>query len=347
MAYYLLGFGTALAILLTAVYLFISHIIHSALSKYNIRLEKIRFLSLCNLSLNLPETGKRDPSTPIVHLTVGRIGLRFHRWRRPFGLTYVKPIEFYLKDITVKVFRPPTPRKPKTTAAGPADLAQSESNPRRKAPTPKNRSQRKGGNDDHDSTTASNPAGPLHESILSGVLNISKNNFLVKFARNIVENVCLTITEAEVIIDDQVQIALGMAMLFSSVFDLSNPEEQQRQQQMRPTEPLTTHNSFGDADSANTLRYVTNLSLSDLDSALVPSKARKRRSIVSQFRGNGTITISADIAFDPRIRMQNLRWDTQLETLDLFLRPAIHALYKLRRPPGAGRSSVPPSPRPP
>ncbi|KAJ1986563.1 Protein SABRE [Dimargaris cristalligena] len=347
MAYYLLGFGTALAILLTAVYLFISHIIHSALSKYNIRLEKIRFLSLCNLSLNLPETGKRDPSTPIVHLTVGRIGLRFHRWRRPFGLTYVKPIEFYLKDITVKVFRPPTPRKPKTTAAGPADLAQSESNPRRKAPTPKNRSQRKGGNDDHDSTTASNPASPLHESILSGVFNISKNNFLVKFARNIVENVCLTITEAEVIIDDQVQIALGMAMLFSSVFDLSNPEEQQRQQQMRPTEPLTTHNSFGDADSANTLRYVTNLSLSDLDSALVPSKARKRRSIVSQFRGNGTITISADIAFDPRIRMQNLRWDTQLETLDLFLRPAIHALYKLRRPPGAGRSSVPPSQRPP
>ncbi|KAJ1976883.1 Protein SABRE, partial [Dimargaris xerosporica] len=296
------------------VYYFLTRFVQAALAKHNIRFEKIRFLSLCNLSINLPKSDQTNGNGAIVHLTVARVGLRFHRWRRPLGLTYVKPIEFYLRDVTVKVFRPPPSRAAATAARSAKPTA---------SPAPRA--------SDHGRSRPSHPSrSATAEPSILGLFNVSKNNFLVRFARGVAENVSLIITDAEVIIDDQVQVALGMAMLYSSVFDLGNPDEQRRQQQMHRL-PLSMLSSYAETDPTNTLRYITILSISDLDCALVPSKAKKRRSIVGKFRGNGTWTLSTDIAFDPFIRLQNMQWDTQLETFDLFLRPAIHAFYKLRR----------------
>ncbi|KAJ1919323.1 Protein SABRE [Tieghemiomyces parasiticus] len=325
---YLVLLGVFLAIVAGAGYLVVAHLIRSALSKYDIRVEKVRFLSLRNLSLSLPKTTRRDPGVPLVHITVARVGLRFHRWRRPFGLSYVKPLEFFLSGVTVKIFRPPIPRPRKS---------QTDSNRRRSHPRRQ-----------HDPPLATDTSAPsFPESLLAGLFSVSKNNVLVRFVRSIAENVCLTLAEAEVIVDDQVQVALGRAMLYSSVFDLGDPDEQRRQQRLFPL-PLSALDTFRDPEAAHALRYVTTLSLSELDAALVPHKAHKRRSIVAQFRDSGTLTVAADIGFDPRICVQNVQWDTQFETLDLFLRPAIHALYKLHRPMPApddpGHAAPPPLP---
>ncbi|KAJ1978630.1 Protein SABRE, partial [Dimargaris verticillata] len=318
-----------IGVLCLVAYYFLTRFVQAALAKHNIRFEKIRFLSLCNLSINLPKSDQTNGNGAIVHLTVARVGLRFHRWRRPLGLTYVKPIEFYLRDVTVKVFRPPPSRATASTARKPRPTPSASASPASRA-------------SDHGRPRPSHPSRstPAESSIL-GLFSVSKNNFLVRFARGVAENVSLIITDAEVIIDDQVQIALGMAMLYSSVFDLGNPDEQRRQQQMHRL-PLSMLSGYAETDPANTLRYITILSVSDLDCALVPSKAKKRRSIVGKFRGNGTWTLSTDIVFDPFIRLQNMQCDTQLETFDLFLRPAIHALYKLRRTSWQrARTSVP------
>ncbi|KAJ1657144.1 Protein SABRE [Dispira simplex] len=322
---YILALLAFSGVLLLGCYIAFTQLVHSLLARHNIRLEKIRFLSLCNLSYSFPKSARLDPSQPLVHLTVARLGVRIHRWGRPLGNAYVKPLEFYLKEVTVKVFRPPPSRHTAAPTTFNANGTSETSPPQTKEDSTRPR---------YSSREDFGPA-PVGDSLLFGLFRISKNNLLVRLARAIVENVCLIITDAEVIVDDQVQVALDSVMLYSSVFDLSNPDEQRRQQRLYPLAFSALH-SFSNFDNTNSLRYVVMLSLSGFDSALVPSKARKRRKLVHQFRGNGIATLSVDIHFTPHLRVHNVHWDTQLETLDLFLRPAIHAFYKLRRSPMQG-----------